>query len=135
MKKLIFAAFLLLVCKVGHADSKLAPVGPSTATILSASVNNSSVTIASPGGSLRNCLTDLQVTVNFNSTFTIKDGATSIYAIDLTTASVLLPAQSLPFDTHWSSTDPLCAGANSALYLIQSTGTAKVNYKGQIRGN
>jgi hypothetical protein len=134
LKRLALSSFLILAAvSFAKADSIVDYIPPSTATVVSATVNNSSVTIASPGARHRNCLTGLTVNSNYNITFSVRSGNTDEFVIDISTISGVSPANSTPVVFSWPENDPLCADYNNAMNIVVSTGTSKVNYRGHIR--
>lgn len=140
MKKILFLASLVIIPALCFAateiglDQVVGFIGPTHTN----SKTVSTVTIAAPGGGLRNCLTDFSITTSSNATIRILDAGTTIYAIDLSTITGQVD-RSLPFAEDWYGTNALCAGYNSSLSftILNSTGSPavyKLNYQGVIRG-
>lgn len=126
----VISVLILFVAPL-FADDIIEIISPVTIT--------DNTVISSPGALKRNCLTDLDVSVSSRAVVRILDGATTTYAIDISTTSAPSSLSVAPLTRAWGKDDPFCTGYNASMTInVHDTGgdTAvfKGNYRGQIRG-
>lgn len=134
MRRFLVCIAFLLYCRPVHSGDVISeliePTYLSQSTI--------TTTINAPGAGYRNCLTDIVIVSTHNITFSILDGGTTDYAVDISTSVSFLPIRTAPYIDKWSKDDPFCITENNPLRftIINSTGSAaqyKLSYRGQIR--
>ncbi len=131
MKKLFALSVLVLFAGIAHADFNIDATSNLSPSFTSkTSVVTSSITIASPGGNLKTCLTDWSFMSTTVSDMAIIEGA---LAGGTTMWGLLSVPASTPINKDSSRESALCAGTNSQIVITISSGTASFNYRGYVR--
>ena len=134
MKKIIFAALLLVAISAHALITKTSKLGPAAPTLAVWAPSEQAVSLASSTVSgFRNCLSKLSVSSNANVTVRILDGGTTVYHVVFSTPAV---GATVHISERWDE-DDMCGTAAAKLHIKLSTAalggsasTQQLNYSG-----
>lgn len=119
MKRVLILVTCLVLAGLAWAGgiTRLSQIGPAS--------SSSQVAITGVSGQ-KNCITDVDVTVNAGATFVILAGGTTAYAVDLSSGGGLVRS--------WDDEDAPCGSSGQAVYLNVTAGAQnRINYGGYAR--
>jgi hypothetical protein len=121
MKKIFWTLAVMAVAGVAWAAGsyveRVASIGPGYSA--------SQVTISSAGSGVKNCISDLDVSSDSQSSVVVLDGGATTYMVTISSGGGLVRS--------WDDQSAICGSAATAMYLNVTAGAFKINYSGFTR--